>query len=116
MAALPFDAAAFGRLVKLADDGTISSSAAQKVFSEMLAEGTAPEQIVEKRGLRRLDDREALRNTARSVADEHPEEAARYRAGETKLLGFFMGRLMEATGGTADAQEARAALKDVLED
>jgi len=112
--ALPFEAAAFGRLVKLADEGTVSSAAAQKVFSEMLAEGTPPEQIVEKRGLHRLEDTKALRDAARKVAEEHPEEAARYREGETKLLGFFMGQIMQATDGTADAQEARAALRDVL--
>ncbi|HUP41944.1 MAG TPA: Asp-tRNA(Asn)/Glu-tRNA(Gln) amidotransferase GatCAB subunit B, partial [Thermoanaerobaculia bacterium] len=37
----------------------------------------------------------------RALAD-HPSEAARFRAGEAKLQGFFVGAVMRATGGTAD--------------
>jgi glutaminyl-tRNA synthetase len=116
LAALPFGADAFARLVQLTDEDAVSAQAARKVFSEMLAGAeTDPEQIVEKRNLRRLDDAAKLRRTADEVVAEHPDEAARYRDGETKLLGFFMGRIMERTRGTADAQKARAALRDVLD-
>jgi Asp-tRNA(Asn)/Glu-tRNA(Gln) amidotransferase B subunit len=114
LAALPFGPAAFGRLVKLADEGTISAQAAKKVFSEMLATGTDSEQIVEKRNLRSLDDADALRATAKAVVADHPDEARRYRDGETKLLGFFMGQFMRQTRGKADAQEARTVLQAVL--
>ncbi|PSQ84587.1 MAG: hypothetical protein BRD40_01085 [Bacteroidetes bacterium QS_1_65_9] len=116
LSALPFGPDAFARLVQMADEETISTQAGQKVFSEMLADGAAPDQIVEKRNLLRLDDDTELRRAAEAVVSEHPDEAARYRTGgETKLMGFFMGRLMQKTRGTADAQAARAALKDVLE-
>ena len=113
--ALPFGGPAFGRLVALSDEGTISAQAAKKVFSEMLATGTDPEQIVEKRNLRRIDDTDMLREAAEQVISSHPEEAERYRTGETKLLGFFMGQLMRATRGKADAQKARTALQSALE-
>ena len=109
-----FSPSDFGRLVKLTDEGTISAQAAKKVFSEMLATGDDPEQIVEKRNLRRLDDADALRTAAEQIISENPDEAARYRDGETKLLGFFMGQLMRATRGKADAQEARSTLQEVL--
>jgi Asp-tRNA(Asn)/Glu-tRNA(Gln) amidotransferase B subunit len=100
--------------VKLADEGTISAQAAKKVFSEMLATGADPEQIVEKRNLRSLDDADALHTTAETVVADHPDEARRYRDGETKLLAFFMGQFMRETRGKADAKEARTALQEVL--
>jgi aspartyl-tRNA(Asn)/glutamyl-tRNA(Gln) amidotransferase subunit B len=32
----------------------------------------------------------------------NPKELEQYRAGKTKLLGFFVGKVMKETGGRAD--------------
>jgi Asp-tRNA(Asn)/Glu-tRNA(Gln) amidotransferase B subunit len=62
-----------------------------------------------------VDDADALGAWADDVLREHPEEAARYRAGETRLLDFFVGQLMRRSGGTADPQRAAAAITERLE-
>jgi aspartyl-tRNA(Asn)/glutamyl-tRNA(Gln) amidotransferase subunit B len=36
------------------------------------------------------------------VFAEHPDEAERFRNGEAKLKGFFVGQVMKATGGKAN--------------
>jgi glutaminyl-tRNA synthetase len=114
VAQLPFDAAAFARLVELVDTDTISSRAAREVFGTMMSDGRDPDTVVEERGLRQIDDTEALASIIESVIDDHPEEATRYQNGETNLIGFFMGRIMQQTSGTANPQLTRELIQDQL--
>ncbi|MDP6484396.1 MAG: Asp-tRNA(Asn)/Glu-tRNA(Gln) amidotransferase GatCAB subunit B, partial [Nitrospinota bacterium] len=44
----------------------------------------------------------------------HPEEVEQYQSGKTKLLGFFMGRVMKSTGGKANPQTIQGILKRKL--
>ena len=41
-------------------------------------------------------------------------ELERYRGGEEKLFGFFMGQVMRATKGKADPQAAKARLAELI--
>ena len=116
VADLPFDAAAFARLVRLVDTDEITNRAARSVFEEMLTEGGAPEAIVDAHDLRQVDDTEALRTVVDEVLDDHPDEVARYRDGKEGLLGFFMGQVMEATDGSANPGLARELLQKTLEE
>jgi len=111
---LPFDAAQFGRLVALIDEDVISTRAARTVLDEMLESGTDPETIVEERNLKQLADSDALADVVNDVLDDHPDEVNRYRDGEEKLLGFFMGQVMRATRGTANPQLTRELLQEKL--
>jgi aspartyl-tRNA(Asn)/glutamyl-tRNA(Gln) amidotransferase subunit B len=36
------------------------------------------------------------------VLAANPDKVAEYRAGKTKLFGFFVGQVMKATGGAAN--------------
>ncbi len=105
-------------LLRLTEDGTISGKITKDVFAEMLAagpEGPSAEEIVRRKGLVQIrDEAEIGRHVDRVLAD-HPREVARYRAGETKLLGFFVGQVMRATGGKANPQVLQNALKRRLE-
>ena len=112
---LPFDAANFGTLVSLVDDGVINSRAAREVFEEMLASGRDPETIVDEEGLRQIEDESALAEAVSEVLEDNPDEVERYRSGEHKLLGFFMGQVMRATQGTANPELAREVLQEKLE-
>ena len=114
LADLPFDAKAFADLVRLVDTDVITNRAARDVFGRLMAEGGDPVAIVEAEGLQQIDDTDALRTAAEQVASEHPDEVARFRDGEEQLMGFFMGQIMRATNGSADPQEAQAALRQVL--
>ncbi|WP_176521762.1 glutamine--tRNA ligase/YqeY domain fusion protein [Longimonas halophila] len=113
---LPFDAAQFADLVRLVDTEVITNRAARDIFGRMMAEGGDPAAIVEEEGLEQIDDADALREAAQQVIDDNPDEATRFRNGEQQLMGFFMGQIMRATNGSADPQEAQAALREVLSD
>ena len=111
---LPFDAAQFGRLVALIDEDVISKRAARTVLDEMLESGTDPDTIVDERDLEQIADSDALADVVSDVLDDNPDEVDRYRDGEEKLLGFFMGQVMQATRGTANPQLARELLQEKL--
>jgi glutaminyl-tRNA synthetase len=111
---LPFGPAELAALVRMQEAGVVSSRGAREVFDVLAAEGGAPEAIVDAKALRQLDDTEALAAVADEVLAAHPDEAARYRAGETKLIGFFMGQVMRATQGAANPELARQMLQERL--
>ena len=101
-------------LITMAESGTISGPIAKTVFDEMVLTGAAPKAIVEKRGLVQISDKGELEKAVREVIDAHPGEAAKFRAGKTQLLGFFVGQVMKATKGKANPKEVNAIIKETL--
>jgi len=115
IASLPFGPAAFANLVRLVSTDVISSRGAREVFEAMLDGGGPPEEIVEARNLRQIDDTGALQGVVRDVVENHPEEVERYRNGKKGLIGFFMGQVMQQTNGKANPELTRNLLSEELE-
>ncbi|MFO7893171.1 MAG: glutamine--tRNA ligase/YqeY domain fusion protein [Longimicrobiales bacterium] len=114
LANLPFAATDFGALVTLIADGTLSSSAAREVLAEMVETGGRPDEIVDAKGLRQVSDADALAETIGQILAKHPDKVDAYRAGQTGLLGFFMGQVMRETGGKANPGVAKGLLEERL--
>jgi aspartyl-tRNA(Asn)/glutamyl-tRNA(Gln) amidotransferase subunit B len=102
------------KLVRLISDGTISGKIAKTVFDEMAESGAEPEAIVEAKGLRQIADAGAIGQVVEEVLAANPEEAEAYRGGKKKLMGFFVGQVMKATGGKASPGAVQEALKEKL--
>ena len=102
------------KLIRLIADGTISGKIAKTVFDEMAESGAEPEAIVEAKGLRQIADAGAIGQVVEEVLAANPEEAEAYRGGKKKLLGFFVGQVMETTGGKASPGAVQEALKEKL--
>ena len=114
IADLPFSGGQLAALVKLIDDGAISGRVGKDVFADMVANGGEPAAIVEARGLAKISDPDVIAAAvAKTLADNAPQVAA-YRAGKTKLFGFFVGQVMKATRGQADANLVKRALTQQL--
>ena len=90
------------QLIKLVRDGTISHTAAKRVFTQMVESGKPAAQIAADEGLVQVGDESAIATWVDEVLSEHPEEAARYRAGEKKLQGVLVGFVMKKSKGRAD--------------
>jgi glutaminyl-tRNA synthetase len=112
--ALVVDADAVGRLCALIDGGVVTKSAAKVVFEAMLHTGEEAQVIVDREGLRALGAASDLLPVVRDVVSQHPDEAAAFRGGKRALMGFFIGQVMRATRGKADAQSVRGFLDEVL--
>ena len=89
-------------LVRLVDEDKISGKIAKTVFAEVFDKGTDPQKIIEQRGLVQISDSSALEAVVDKVLDAHPGEVQRYRDGQKKLIGFFVGLVMKETKGQAN--------------
>jgi aspartyl-tRNA(Asn)/glutamyl-tRNA(Gln) amidotransferase subunit B len=105
---------ALGRLLKLVEKGAISATVSKGVFVEMIKTGKDPEEIVKDQGLTQISDRGALEALAREIIEAHPQEVANYKAGKTKVMGFFVGQLMKRTKGQANPQLANEIFQRLL--
>jgi len=109
-AGLPLAGRALGELAALVDKGALTGTSARAVLEEMVRTGQAPAAIVEAKGLRAVAGEGVLGPIVDSVLEKHADELARYRAGNKNLIGFFVGAVVRAAGGQADAKSVRELL------
>ncbi len=86
-------------LVELLSSDAISSKQAKEVFQAVLDEDKDPSVIVEERGMKQVSDTGAIEAVIDAVIAANPNEVARYREGNTKLIGFFVGQCMKQMKG-----------------
>jgi aspartyl-tRNA(Asn)/glutamyl-tRNA(Gln) amidotransferase subunit B len=101
-------------LITLVRGGTISQSVGKEVLARMLETGLPADRIVEEHGLAQTRDENQLAGWIKGVLESHPDEVARFKAGEAKLQGYFMGQVMKASKGKADPGEAARLLTELL--
>lgn len=102
VAGSPVSAAALAELIGLVDSGRISGKMAKELFEEMASSGSSPGEIVASRGLEQLSDEGELARLVDETLASNPREVEGFRAGKEKLLGFFVGQIMQATRGKAN--------------
>ena len=110
----PVSADALGGLIDLISDNTISGRIAKDVFAEMFASGKSAKAIVEEKGLRQVTDTGAIDAAIDDIMAKNADKVAEYRGGKDKLLGFFVGQVMKATGGKANPALLNERLKAKL--
>ena len=111
----PVTALALGGLIDLIADGTISGRIAKDVFSDMFETGKSAVDIVEHKGLKQVSDTGALEAAVTEVMDSNPSRVADYRGGNQKLISWFMGQIMKASGGKANPQMVNQLLREKLD-
>ncbi len=99
---LKFSAAQIAELIKMVDDEIISNKIAKVVFEDMAKSGKNPTQIVETKGLVQISDPSKISPIIDEVIAKNPDNLAKFKAGNSKLLGFFVGQVLKATGGKAN--------------
>ena len=98
------------QLLNLVRDGTVSHTAAKRVFAMMVETGKPAAQIAADQGLSQVGDEGALTTWVEEVLEEHPEEAKRYLSGEKKLQGVLVGFVMKKSKGRADPKRVNQLL------
>jgi aspartyl-tRNA(Asn)/glutamyl-tRNA(Gln) amidotransferase subunit B len=112
----PLNAERIADLIRIIDEGKISSSiASQKIFPEMLKSEEPALLIAEKLNLIQDSSEDTLKKFILKVFEENKTEVERYKAGDKKLTGFFMGKLMKVSNGKADPKIANSLLRKMLE-
>ena len=96
---LRFGAPQIASLAQLVDEETISNKIAKQVFETMVTSGDDPRQIVEAKGLVQISDPAVILPIIDEVIAKNPENLEKFKAGNTKLLGFFVGQVLKETKG-----------------
>jgi aspartyl-tRNA(Asn)/glutamyl-tRNA(Gln) amidotransferase subunit B len=111
----PVSAGRLAGLVGLVRAGTLSRQAAKRVYAEMAQSPDGePGAVAERLGLVQVSDQSALTGWVEEVLAANPAEVARFRAGETKLMGFFVGQVMKRSQGKADPKGVQPLLVEKL--
>lgn len=111
----PVSAAALGELLSRISDNTISGKIAKEVFEAMWDTGQGADAIIAEQGLEQVTDAGAIEAVIDEVIAANPGQLEQYRAGKTKLMGFFVGQTMKASGGKANPQQVNEILKRKLD-
>ncbi len=104
-----------GALVRLVESGAVNTPTAKEIFEEMFTTGRSLETSRATRSGARIDDGEALRIVVEQVIAANPKAVAQYRGGKAKTFGFFVGQVMQATGGRANPELVAALLQRALD-
>jgi aspartyl-tRNA(Asn)/glutamyl-tRNA(Gln) amidotransferase subunit B len=99
---LRFSSADLIELASLLDTQTISSSAAQTVFTEMFATGKSPAAIVQEKGLAQVSDTGAIEKFCDEAIAANPNPVADYKAGKVAALNSLKGQVMKLSKGNAN--------------
>ncbi len=102
-------------LVRLIDQGAINNRTAQDICIIMAQTGQTPETIIQEKGLQQIGSTDDLERLVATIIEQHPQQVAQYRAGATKVWGFFVGKAMELTKGRANPKVIQEILKKQLQ-
>lgn len=102
-------------LVTLLEKNIINNRAAQQIFGVMAETGKKPETLVKELGLQQIGSSAELEALVKEIIDSNAGQVADYKAGKTKLWGFFVGQAMAKTQGRADPQQINELLKKYLQ-
>ncbi|MBC7385543.1 MAG: Asp-tRNA(Asn)/Glu-tRNA(Gln) amidotransferase subunit GatB [Cryobacterium sp.] len=100
--------------VRLVASSGISSTGAKTALGVAWKSGGKISAIVENEGLAQVSDTGALEKAVDEIIAANPGQTAEYRAGKEKLLGFFVGQTMKATGGKANPAMLQEIVKKKL--
>jgi aspartyl-tRNA(Asn)/glutamyl-tRNA(Gln) amidotransferase subunit B len=110
----PVSAERLAALIAMERDGTVSLQAAKRIFAELREQDAEPRALAIQLGLVQVKDADALGGWVDEVLAAYPGEVARYRGGETKLMGFFVGQVMKRSKGKADPKGVQPLLQERL--
>jgi aspartyl-tRNA(Asn)/glutamyl-tRNA(Gln) amidotransferase subunit B len=91
--------------------GRLSATAAKEVLAAVVEGEGAPGEVATRHDLIQISDDAVLAAAVADVLAAHPAEVERLRAGDQKLIGFLVGRVMQATGGKADPRRVSEAVR-----
>ncbi len=107
--AADLDPTHFAQLTAMEASGELTATQAKTVIAEMLSSGEAPSEVASRLGFEAVDTSE-LEAIVDGLIAANPAEWEKFRAGEQKVMGFFVGQVMKATQGNADGKVVSALL------
>jgi aspartyl-tRNA(Asn)/glutamyl-tRNA(Gln) amidotransferase subunit B len=112
---VPVPPVALAELVELVEQGTLSGKLGKEVFGRMWQERRRAGEIVAAESVSLVSDTAVIEAACQRVVARSPDEVARYRGGNAKLMGFFVGNVMKETAGKANPKIVNEILRKLLQ-
>ena len=111
---IKFSPVNLAKVIDLADSGAINSTVAKEVFEEVFKHDIDPDNYVEEKGLKTVNDAGELQTVVEQVIRDNPQSVEDYRNGKEKAIGFLVGQTMKAMKGKANPGMVNKILKELL--
>lgn len=113
---VPLNAVEFAKVLTYLDAGTISQMGARTLLNELWGkEAETTDNLIQKLNLKLENNDADLDNVVKGVIDANPKALSDYKEGKNKnAFTFFMGQVMKATRGQADAGKVNSLLNKYL--
>ena len=105
---------AIAELVRIVDEGKVSSQNAKEVFIEMFKTGKAPMDIVKEKGFTVSTDTGAIEALVKEAIEKNPEAVAQFKGGKLGAINVVKGYVMRASKGSASPAIIDELLKKLL--
>ncbi len=110
----PLTPAKLAFLISEVEKGTVSNSAAKKVFDVIVNDGGEPDEIIKKSGLAQNSDTEYLKRLVEEVLAANEKSVTDYKNGKKNAMGYIVGQCMKASGGSANPAIIRELTENAL--
>ncbi len=104
---------AIADIVKFVEEGKVSRPVGKELLKWVSETGKSPELLIKEKGLEQVQDKNIIKQIIQKVISNNPKEFERLKAGEEKLMGFFIGQVMKETKGKADPKSVKKYLEGV---
>lgn len=111
---MKFDVYELAKVVAMVNADELSSTGAKEVVTELFNNGGSAEEIVNRLGLKQVNDTGALEAVVDTVIAESAAQVEQYKAGKVALFGFFVGQCMKASKGQGNPKIFTDILKKKL--
>ncbi len=104
---------AIADIVRFVEEGKVSRPMGKELLKWVSETGKPPELLIKEKGLEQVQDKNIIKQIIQKVISNNPKEFERLKAGEEKLMGFFIGQVMKETKGKADPKSVKKYLEGV---
>jgi aspartyl-tRNA(Asn)/glutamyl-tRNA(Gln) amidotransferase subunit B len=106
----PVTPARLAALICMLAGEEINTNSAKIVLSQLFERDDTPQAIVEMCGFRQVSDRDKLDELVDRILTENPSAVADFKNGQSKAMGFLIGKVMQASQGKANPKMVREIL------
>ena len=111
---IPVKEETLAQIIKMVDKGDLSTTAGKEVFEEVFKTGKSPEEVVEEKGLKQINNEDEIEKAVIEAMENNPQSVADYKAGKKQSIGFLIGQVMKATKGKANPPMVKEMLEKKL--
>ncbi len=111
----PVDSIRMASLLDRINDDTISGKIAKQVLTLLWKSEKSVDQVIDENDLKQITDTGAIEAIVDNILQENSAQVSQYKAGNQKIFGFFVGQVMQQSGGKANPKQVNDLLRNKLD-